>query len=297
MKAIVKKGRGIKLCEVPVPRPKAHEVLIKIALTGLCRTDMYVAKGTIKVKEGTILGHEFSGTVVRLGAQARGFSIGDRVAVMPIVPDDEGNYVGPMMGLHSPGAYAEYVCVATHMVYKIPSTLDFRKAAYAEPVAASLAVLHAPIRKKQTGIIIGSSRIATLTLRVMQVFGFHSVTVVEPKDLRSIPDDSLDFAIETVIDAEIFAQMVRIVKPKGVIVLKSRQYHPASVVIASVVKKDLTLCGTYYGSFKTAIQLLGGKKLKVDDILGAVYSFEEGVELLQKPNWEHGHRKIFFSAQ
>lgn len=297
MKAIVKTSRGVAIREVPIPEPKAGEVLIKVALAGLCRTDAYAARRGIKVKDGTILGHEFSGTVERLGHVVRGLKRGDRVAVMPIVPDKGGRYVGPMMGVNSHGAFAEYARVPAQLVYKVPRSMEFRKAAYAEPVAASLAVLRAPIRPGQRGIIIGADRIATLTRRIMRLRGFRSVRVVTPRRVRAVPADSCDFAIETVADAGTIAEMVRIVKPEGVIVLKSRQYVPAALIVAAVVKKDLTLRGTYYGSFKEAIALLAGGKLKVDDILGSVFSLEEGVRILKRSGREHTHRKIFFSAK
>ncbi|MDP3985679.1 MAG: L-threonine 3-dehydrogenase, partial [bacterium] len=204
--------------------------------------------------------------------------------------------VGPMLGVNTHGAYAEFIRVPQNLVFKIPNSLDFRKAAYTEPVAASLAVLEAPIKKNQKGIIIGSSRIATLTHRLMRLSGFRSVRIVTPLALRAIPDNSCDFAIETLVNEEIFAEMVRIVKPKGVIVLKSRQHIPAPLSVAAVVKKDLTLRGTHYGSFKKAIALMAENAVKVDDILGPVLSLEEGVRILQSGGWEQGNRKIFFTA-
>ncbi len=297
MKAIIKTTKGVALRDVPIPRPKASEVLIKVALAGLCRTDIYVATGSIKVKNGTILGHEFSGTVERLGRGVQGLKLGDRVAVMPIVQDANGYFVGAMLGVNSHGAFAEYACVPARLVYKVSGNMEFRKAAYAEPVAASLAVLQAPIRKDQRGIIIGASRIATLTLRIMRLRGFRSVRTVAPHRTRTIVANSCDFAIETVANAETLAEMVRIVKPKGVIVLKSRQYIPTALIVAAVVKKDLTLRGTHYGSFKEAIALLNGKKLKVNDILGPVFGLEEGIRILKRGGWEHGDRKIFFSVK
>ena len=198
--------------------------------------------------------------------------------------------------MHRDGAFAEFACVPAGLVYKVPKNMEFRKAAYAEPVAASLAVLQAPIKKNQRGIIIGTSRIATLTFRIMRLYGFRLVRIVAMDDVKNIATNSCDFAIETVADTETVTEMIRIVKPKGVIVLKSRQYTPVPIVVATVVKKDLTLVGTHYGSFKESIALLNGKKLKVDDILGSVFSLEDGIRLLQSNEWEQGDKKIFFSA-
>ncbi|MDP3985509.1 MAG: alcohol dehydrogenase catalytic domain-containing protein, partial [bacterium] len=111
MKAIVKTRTSVAVRTVPVPRISAGDVLIKVAMAGLCRTDTYAARGTLKVKEGTILGHEFSGTIEQVGRSVRKLKRGDRVAVMPIVSNKQGDYVGPMVGVNTHGAYAEFIRV------------------------------------------------------------------------------------------------------------------------------------------------------------------------------------------
>jgi L-iditol 2-dehydrogenase len=81
MRAAVYRGRNrLKIENVPVPRIGAHELLVKVAVCGVCPTDIKkIQYGTVPPPR--IFGHETAGTVVRVGSLVRGFKIGDRVAV------------------------------------------------------------------------------------------------------------------------------------------------------------------------------------------------------------------------
>jgi L-iditol 2-dehydrogenase len=294
MRAIVKTEQGIVLRDVAVPKPRPDEILVAVEIAGLCRTDFCVAQGFLPVKTGAVIGHEFTGTVAARGRRVRGLPIDTRVAVMPIISDANGHYVGAMMGVDCDGAYAEYAIVPAALAYPIPAALDARKAAYLEPVAAALAVLKAPIKACNKGVVLGQDRIATWTQRVLRAAGFRRTRTVSLATAKRLADNSLDFAIETLATSENLAELIRLVRPGGVIVLKSRQHVPVSLNIATVVKKGLTLVGTYYGSFSQGIEWLASGRLKVDDILGKVYSLEEGVSILRGHGPKNRNRKIFF---
>jgi threonine 3-dehydrogenase len=86
MKALVKRepGKGIWMEEVPVPAPGANEVLIKLEKTAICGTDLHIylwdewSQRTIK--PGLVIGHEFVGRIVELGAGVTGYKAGQRVS-------------------------------------------------------------------------------------------------------------------------------------------------------------------------------------------------------------------------
>src|SRR5207245_3364757 len=65
--------------DIPVPEPKAGEVLIQVAACGVCHTDLHVIKGEVAFPTPAVLGHEISGTVVALGPGARRVREGSRV--------------------------------------------------------------------------------------------------------------------------------------------------------------------------------------------------------------------------
>ncbi|MBN8443747.1 alcohol dehydrogenase catalytic domain-containing protein [Accumulibacter sp.] len=76
-------GKPLGLEEVPVPQPNENQVLVRIAATGICHTDLHAAKGDCPVKPQTpfIPGHEGVGTVAAVGRAARGVKEGDRVGI------------------------------------------------------------------------------------------------------------------------------------------------------------------------------------------------------------------------
>jgi len=123
MKAAVFHGpnQPLKVEEVPVPKPGAGEILVKVAACGVCHTDMhYIDHGVPTFKQPPmILGHEASGTVAELGAGVTKWKPGDRVllpavlscGVCPRCRIGRENICDDMkmFGNHVDGAYAEYV--------------------------------------------------------------------------------------------------------------------------------------------------------------------------------------------
>ena len=85
MDALVKTepGKGLKLMQVPVPQPKAGEVLIKIRKTAICGTDVHIynwdpwSQKTIKTP--MTIGHEYVGTIAALGEGVKDLEVGQRV--------------------------------------------------------------------------------------------------------------------------------------------------------------------------------------------------------------------------
>ena len=126
MKAVVFRGvDDIRLEEVPKPRPKAGEAVIRVTATTICGTDVHIVKGEYPVRKGLILGHEPVGVIEELGEGLDDeYSIGQRVIVGAITPCGQCFYC--LNGAHSQchgalggwrfgntinGAWAEYLLV------------------------------------------------------------------------------------------------------------------------------------------------------------------------------------------
>lgn len=301
MRALVKSASGVSVENLPLPKISApDEVLIRVSLAGLCRTDMKVAEGRVKSKIPVVLGHEFSGVVEELGSNVTTLKKGDRVAVMPLfavnntaLKNGLPSYAAStMLGMDHDGAFAEFVAVPAHAVFRLPDSISFMTGAYMEPVAASMAVLNADIHPNQKGLIYGDNRISRLTERVLKAKGFKDITVCGED--CNLPDNTFDFIVEILATSETLKNMVRMLKPGGLIVLKSRQHVPVEVNINALVMKDIRMQAVSYGSFTESIDFVASGKLKVDDLLGDVYPLEKWREVFAEAHKSES-LKIFFA--
>jgi threonine dehydrogenase-like Zn-dependent dehydrogenase len=126
MKAVVFRGTDdVRVEEVPKPKPKAGEAVIRITATTICGTDVHIVRGEYAVRPGLILGHEPVGIVDELGEGLSGdYAVGQRVIVGAITPCGQCFYClnGAHSQCHGPlggwrfgntidGAWAEYLLV------------------------------------------------------------------------------------------------------------------------------------------------------------------------------------------
>jgi threonine 3-dehydrogenase len=141
MDALVKAapGKGLELMQIPIPEPDIGEVLIKITKTAICGTDVHIYNwdpwSQKNVKPPMTIGHEYVGTVAKLGpgVNPKHYAIGQRVS-------GEGHIVcghcrncragnghwckdTQGVGVQRPGAFAEYLCIPETNVIPIPDDI------------------------------------------------------------------------------------------------------------------------------------------------------------------------------
>ncbi len=129
--------RPLKLIDLPTPEPRAGEVLIKVEVCGVCRTDLHVVEGDLPPHRTPIIpGHETVGTVARVGPGAeRLLKEGERVGVAWLhaacgVCDycqrgEENLCIAPRFtGYDEHGGYAEYLTAPADFVYPLPSDVS-----------------------------------------------------------------------------------------------------------------------------------------------------------------------------
>jgi D-arabinose 1-dehydrogenase-like Zn-dependent alcohol dehydrogenase len=283
MRAVVKQGRSVSVCRVPVPKPGYGEVLIRVEAAGVCRTDIYAAQGKLACADPLILGHEFAGVVASCGPDVDRFAEGDRVAVMPAIPCGAClKCAGGMpeccphhqfLGVNRHGAFAEYIAVPAQVVHHLPQSLTFIEGAYTEPVCASLAVLKASIQPGERGLIYGDNRIAELTRRVLSTAGFPAVETRRMDLPLPLETDAYDFVIETQPISRAFDEMIRVVRPGGRIILKSRPAAPVAIDLAAAVRKEVVFESVSYGTFPESIEFLTHHNTA--DLLGEAQPLED----------------------
>ena len=290
MKAIVKKTDGTYLEEIPKPIMAMEEALIQVVYAWLCRTDLYVSSGKIQTQTPLILGHEFSGIVQDINSNTNSdLRIWDKVAIMPILQDKNGYYTQDMLWVDMNGGFAEFSTVPLSMLYKISDNMDMQKAAFVEPIASSTAVLDSPINPTMKGLIQWNSRISQLTLDIMKLENLNP-NIFSDSDLNNIEDDSYDYIIETFINNDNIDNIIRILKPGGLLILKSRSYFAINIPTAKLVKKDIQIFSKYYGDFQKAIDI--ASKLNLETLFGEQMTFEEFIKVFQWDNYDES-KKLF----
>lgn len=127
--------------ECPDPRPGPGEVLLKVRVCGVCRTDLHLAEGDLAPRHpGVIPGHEVVGEVVACGPRATRFSPGDRIGVAWLggtcgacrfcLRGQENLCLSPVFtGWDRDGGYAELMTVAENFAYRLPSNFSDEEAA------------------------------------------------------------------------------------------------------------------------------------------------------------------------
>jgi len=160
--AVVERPERLVIKQVPVPRIDDGEVLIKVKYTGICGTDWSIFTGKYSAdKLPLIPGHEFSGTIAKVGTRVRGLKVGDRVTADINMSCGVCFYCRQgqkllcpefhQLGIHVNGTYAEYVKAPFDQVHVLPDGVSFLAGAYIEPVSC---VIHS---SKAAKVTTGSS--------------------------------------------------------------------------------------------------------------------------------------------
>jgi 2-desacetyl-2-hydroxyethyl bacteriochlorophyllide A dehydrogenase len=192
MRALVYEGpKEMNIRQVQKPVPEEGEVLIRVAYSGICGSELsgYLGKNALR-RPPLIFGHEFSGTIEQIGGTVSGLTIGQRVTANPLVTCGKCEKCisgrqqlcvnRKLLSAALPGSNAEFVKIPASFVYPIPDSLDLQSAALTEPVACAVrSVELAAPKPKDSVLIIGMGPIGLLALRVFQLYGVSHVIAVD----------------------------------------------------------------------------------------------------------------------
>ncbi|MEP2978383.1 MAG: L-idonate 5-dehydrogenase [Lentilitoribacter sp.] len=198
---VIHKAKDLRIEETEVQKPKAGEVLVRIATGGICGSDLHYYNhggfGTIKVKEPMILGHEVSGFIEEVGPEVTGLSKGDLIALSPSRPCNKCQYClegkqnhcenmrfyGSAMPFpHIQGAFREMIVADASQCVKADG-LTSGEAAMAEPLSVCLhATRRAGDLLGKKVLITGSGPIGTLSVLAARAAGAAEIVVTDLED-------------------------------------------------------------------------------------------------------------------
>tara|TARA_B100000809_G_scaffold266693_1_gene330776 strand:- start:1273 stop:2208 length:936 start_codon:yes stop_codon:yes gene_type:complete len=292
MKAIIRAEGGLTQAEVDDPIcVQGKDVLIKIAYVGICRTDIRVANGGIRVEEPRIIGHELSGIIVAQGSLVGGFQIGDRVVAHPEQACGKCHFCVQgeccqqplMIGLHRDGAFAEYIKLSVDMLYLLPESVSMLHGAFVEPLAAASAVNNLIFDRQARACIYGDNRIGKLVKLFLDPHFDRPVDLLEVGELigHSHPmTGSYDLVVDADLSELNVRAMVHLLKLKGCLVLRSRTFNKVPLDVGEITRKELSIRSVNYGSFPESIGLLASGRLCIDEFLGENYPLSSYADAL-----------------
>ncbi len=281
-----------QLTKVALRKPLDHEVVIKVSVTGLCRTDLKLIRvGHRDLVLPRIPGEEVVGTVCETGSAVAGIQTGDLVYVYPgswcescsACTNGSENLCREMeiMGFHRDGGFAEYVVVPSKSVIPVPMGLDPDKAVFAEPLSCCLNALElAGIREGMTVGIWGAGPAGTLLSRAAAAMDAHPVSI-EPDQRRrglikgyaSSPDRRYDICVVAVGSKQAYQEAIQKLKPRGRLVVFSG-LSPADDLLEISFNQlhylEQTIVGAYGCCYRHGVQaldLLSSNAVSVVDMI------------------------------
>jgi NADPH2:quinone reductase len=204
MKAGVASPNGVVIQDVPEPKPKPTDILVKIKAIALNRADLGSARGDTSHggAAGRPIGGEFSGEVIEAGGEVRDFKVGDRVMC------------------HSPGSHAEFAVSDYGRAMKIPDGMGFEQAA-SLPIGLNTlhnALVTAGRLKAGENVMVqgASSGVGIIGLQVAKLMGAKFVVGTSTNDARHtrLKEFGADLAVSTK-DADWPEQVMKATDGKG----------------------------------------------------------------------------------
>ncbi len=201
MKAWVLHGsRDLRLEDRPRPSAAAGFAVVRVARAGICGSDIHYYQdgrvGDFVLKAPFVLGHEFAGEVVELGAGTAALAVGDRVVVNPTIPcrtcpqcrRGRSNLCVNMRVFgsaasvpHLDGGFEEYVAAPAACCHRLPDPVDYAVGALVEPLAVAT---HAVARSGGVAglrvLITGAGALGQTVLTVARAMGASRIAVSDP---------------------------------------------------------------------------------------------------------------------
>lgn len=196
-------GKPLQLVEVPVPKPKPGEILLKVKAAGICSSDLHYQDGRSKVTKIPItLGHEVAGEVVECGEGVKGIKNGDRACLFYLITcgicmaccTGNDNYCdeAKMLGKNTDGGFAEYLAVPARNAFSFPESIPFSQAALLTDAVATPfhALTRARVKTGDSVLIIGIGGLGLHAVQIAKIMGAGQVIAMD------LDQEKLDLALK-----------------------------------------------------------------------------------------------------
>jgi L-iditol 2-dehydrogenase len=328
MKALVLREYGkLVYGDVPEPRVAADEVLVKVEACGICGSDVHGFDGSTGRREPPlVMGHEAAGVIAQTGPAVQGWTAGDRVTFDSTIYrlddwytrrglynlSDGRRVLGVSPGEYRcDGAFAEYVAVPQHILYRLPAGMSFERAAMVEPVAvAAHAAGLTPIQVGDTAVVVGAGMIGLCLVQVLRAAGCGRVFAVDleagkrelarrlgadeafdPREVDVAQElagatagRGADVAFEAVGIAATVNTAIACVRRGATVTLLGNLSPSVEIPLQAVVTRQLRLQGSAAnaGEYPAALTMIERGVVNVEVMLSAVAPLSEGAAWFER---------------
>ncbi|MEX2238382.1 MAG: alcohol dehydrogenase catalytic domain-containing protein [Dehalococcoidia bacterium] len=171
-----------------IGEPASGSVLLRVRNCGICGSDLHFYRGEFPIPPDMPMGHEIAGEVAAIGEGVAAFSVGDRVAVEPVLVCRECAYCTSgerqlcpqrvLLGTGVAGGLQEYLEVPPYSLHKLPDSVPFHIGALVEPVAVCVHGFRiVDLKPREHVAILGAGTIGLIAVAVAREMGAASIAI------------------------------------------------------------------------------------------------------------------------
>jgi len=301
MRAVWVDNKQIAVRDIEPPAPAEGEVLVRVRLAGICSTDLEIVKGYGGFTG--VLGHEFVGTVESTSSKLAGRRVVCEINCVcgrcdmcqrGLANHCRRRSVIGIVGRN--GAFAELIAVPERNCHVVPEGVSDEEAVFTEPLAAAYQILRqVPMDKKTSVAVVGTGRLGLLIAQVLakhagQVIGIgrnpKTLAELDRQRIRSMAVDQIaqfetyDIVVEATGSPEGLPLAMRLVRPRGTIVLKTTSATSAALDLTPLVVNEITVVGSRCGPFGDALNALARKEIDVTGMISRTLPLAEATKAM-----------------
>jgi len=313
--------------DMPTPRIEDNEALVEVKACGICGSDVHGMDGSSGRRHTPlIMGHEASGVIVGRGSAVTGFEEGHRVTF------DSTIYCGTcfycrqglinlcdnrrVLGVSPPeyrqhGAFAQYVAVPEHILYRLPDNLSFVQAAMVEPVSIAFhAVSLTPISLNDSAVVIGSGMVGIFVVQALRAAGCGTVIAVDleqskldlalklgadhgllagevdvPEEVRKLTDGrGANIAVEVVGNTIAVNTAINSLRKGGALTIVGNLAPTVEFPLQEVVTRQISVAGSCSssGEYPACLDMIARGVVNVDALVSKIAPLSEGAAWFRK---------------